>query len=360
MMKVAGTQVVSRSAMMLAFAACSTATDNPPSTFDIPLQPASPFVTLESELLGQPTDLSLDGSGRLWVADALAKRVIALNPDGSLAQSIGQEGDGPGEFRSPVIVAASDSLVRVIDSRHMRVQDYAPDGTHLRDHSVPTPFIGAAGFSLDGKLVLPTLGRDSQLASLRTVTDTTTTQLGPAVSSAPAGFDFTAMKQVIAEGRVPDQFRNQITSIVGQSGAVWLLVQAEAEIRKYTDDGPLVWTHKLIAPEIDGAYREFFRRNAEEQDPSRMYALTTMRAAQEVRGSLWVLILGEASHPTAFYLLDVETGAVRGRLTVTLPSPPSKFVIDAERRRLYLALSDEASIMTVDLADLKVLGWGDH
>jgi len=352
--------VMALGSVIAAVNGCVGEADQSSAPFDVALAPAVPFVTVESELLAQPTKLSLDEAGHLWVADALAKRVVALNPDGSVVRFIGQEGDGPGEFRSPVIVAASDTLIRVIDSRHMAVQDYRPDGTHIADHSVPTPLIGGAGFSVDGRLVLPTFGSDGQLASLRTVTDTSATQLGPAVSAAPPGFDFTAIKQVIAEGRVPDEFRNQVTSVVGKSGAVWLLVQTEAEVRKYAQDGRLVWTHQFSGPEIEEAHRQFFRRNAEQKDPTRIVALATMRAAEEVQGSLWVLMLGAEGRSAVFYLLDADTGAQRGRFTAAVPSPPSGFVVDPERGRVYLALPEDAAIMTVDLADLDALGWGNE
>jgi hypothetical protein len=271
---------------------------------------------------------------------------------------IGREGEGPGEFQSPAVIAVSDTLIRVIESRLMRVQDYRPDGSHVADHVVPTPFLGAAALAIDGRIVLPTMGRDSSLAGLRTVADTTTVRLGPPVAPAPMGFDFTAMKAEMAEGRVPDQFRNQVTPVMGEVGIVWLIVQSESEIRKYSSTGDLVWTRTMDVPEVEQARRVFFRKNAEEKNPSRIYALLTIVSARQVADVLWVLMLGEDGKTSVIYILNSENGETRGRLSVVTPAPASGFAVDAPRKRLYVAVGDEASILTVDLAGVNELWQG--
>ncbi|MGH7503434.1 MAG: hypothetical protein ACREL7_17030 [Longimicrobiales bacterium] len=334
---------------LVALAACEQSAATGADPFDIALPAPEVLVSLESELLGQPTDLEVDGSGLLWVADAANKRVVAIGEDGEVARTIGSEGEGPGEFQAPVTIAVNDTIVRVIESRLMRVQDYRPDGRHITDHVVPSQFLGAGALAIDGRLVLPSLGRDSALAHVRRVTDSTSIRLGPPVAPAPAGFDFAAMKAVIAEGRVPDEFRNSVTPVVGED-AIWLLVQSESEVRKYTPSGALAWNEVLQVPEIEHARREFQRKNAEEPNPARIYSLQAMVAAREVGDDLWILMLGATGADAVFYLLDEETGAMRGRLSVATPAPVSQFTVDPDRNRLYLAVMEEASILVVDLA----------
>jgi hypothetical protein len=345
-----------RAASLFTVCACNSQGESG-RTFDVDLPSPVTLVSLDSEIIGQPTGISLDQSGQLWIADALIKRVIAVNAEGHVIQRIDREGDGPGELRSPVAVAASDTLIRVIDSQHMRIQDYRPDGTYLKDFSVPSPFLGAGSVALDGRLVVPTMGRDSALARVRTVSDTGSTPLGPAVAPAPAGFDFVAMKAAIADGRVPDQFRNQTMPVVGSEGTTWVLVQTEAQVRRYAPDGRLLWTQTLDVPEVEQAHREFFRRNAEETNPSRIYALLTFSGAREVGRDVWILMFGEASHPAVFYVLDIETGDVRGRLSVATAAPSRQFAVDAVRRQLYLAVPDESAIVRVDLSGLPREAW---
>jgi hypothetical protein len=90
-----------------------------------------------------------------------------------------------------------------------------------------------------------------------------------------------------------------------------------------------------------------------EKDPSRIYPLYTMAGAREVDGKLWILIAGEADKPATFYILDAESGDRRGRLTVATPGPVNTFTVDAGRGQLYLAIPDEASILSVDLTGLQ-------
>jgi len=45
-----------------------------------------------------PMDLAVDGKGRVFVADAIAKCVFVWDADGSFVGTFGEEGGGPGEF----------------------------------------------------------------------------------------------------------------------------------------------------------------------------------------------------------------------------------------------------------------------
>src|SRR5690606_24178930 len=162
-------------------------------------------------------------------------------------------------------------------------------------------------------------------------------------------WNFTAMKAEIAQGRVPDQFRNAVTPVFGADGTVWLLVQTEAEVRRYDADGRLVWSRVLDVPEIEEARREFFRRNAEEERPSVIVPLYTMVAAREVGDKLWVLMqAAEESREAVFYILDRETGDMLGRLSVDVPAAVNRFAVDTVRSKLYLAVPAEASLLAVD------------
>jgi hypothetical protein len=321
--------------------------------FNIDLPAPEVLVSLESEMIGLPAGISVDGSGRIWVADSRSSSLLVFDADGTLARTIGREGEGPGEFQTPVMVVLTDTLIRVLDSGNGRVQDYRPDGSHITDHVVASSMLGAGAVSADGRVIIPTMGVDSALAVVRTLGDTGGVRLGPTVAPAPPGFHMSAMKAVIADGGVPDEFRNQATPVAGGGGTTYLLVQTESEIRKYAPDGSGIWATDMAVDEVEAARREFFRKNAEETNPARIYALTTMESAVEVGGDLWVLMAGEAGTPTVLYILDAGTGNRRGRLAVETPAPANRFAIDRERRRLYLAIRDEASILAVDLSGVE-------
>jgi hypothetical protein len=77
---------------------------------------------------GSINDLTVRADGQAYVADGKVAHVKVLSPDGTLQDSIGQSGDGPGEFNQPIDVylGPKDSLY-VLDAGfagHMSV--FAP------------------------------------------------------------------------------------------------------------------------------------------------------------------------------------------------------------------------------------------
>jgi hypothetical protein len=122
----------------------SCGSDEPASKSDWMIQEEA--LSLERDLLvsegesfyfGTILDVAPAGDGRIYVADADAGHVKVLSPDGTLLDSLGRKGEGPGEFQrlTQLAVARDDSLY-VIDSQRRRVSVFAPSGQLARDLSV--------------------------------------------------------------------------------------------------------------------------------------------------------------------------------------------------------------------------------
>jgi hypothetical protein len=333
--------------------------------FNLELPQPEVLVSTESELIGRPSDIALDSEGHIWVADLLNKRVVLLGRDGRLIRTIGREGDGPGEFRWPMTVVANDSLVRVYDPGHRAIQDYRPDGTHLADHpGAPVgPSWSGAALSVTGSLVVGNYnGEDGALATLRRLNGPAVIRLGPLVvpPATPQLGLFELSEAIKAEAKkngFPEQLRNMVIPAVGDHETVWLLVQTEREVRKYSRDGSLLWQRTLEVPEVETVLQEFFRRTTEEESGAPAFPPIVMGQAREVKGTLWVLLHGEEGRPTVFYLLNSDTGDVQGRLSAKTSAPVRGFYVDAARKRLYLVIPDQAAIHSVDLRSATALSW---
>jgi len=96
-------------------------------------------VPLQLPKLGQPTGVAFDHStGRLYVVDTTAHRVAVFNPDGTLHSSIGQRGDGDGEFNYPTYLwRDARGRLYVTDSLNFRIQVFDEQGRFLRKFGKP-------------------------------------------------------------------------------------------------------------------------------------------------------------------------------------------------------------------------------
>src|SRR5690606_26487291 len=170
--------------------------------FDVRLPPPTVLVSIESELIGHPTDIDVDAAGRVWVADSRSRLLLVVDPAGGEPLLIGREGAGPGELRAPARLAIADTLVHVIDAANSRVQQYRLGGTHHAHPPTADALIGGGAVSRDGDVVAPTSGVDSALARVYALADSTRRSIGAPIV-APGVWNFTAMKAEIAQGRVP-------------------------------------------------------------------------------------------------------------------------------------------------------------
>ena len=80
-----------------------------------------------------PTDVAIAPGGDIYVSDGYAShRVHRFRSDGTLVQSWGEFGSGPGQFLTPhAIWVMRDGRVVVADRENNRLQVFSPDGAHL-------------------------------------------------------------------------------------------------------------------------------------------------------------------------------------------------------------------------------------
>jgi hypothetical protein len=221
-------------------------------------------------------------------------------------------------------------------------------GNTLGDRIVATPLFGYSMVALDGRIITTTQGDDSTLAILVDGA-AEPVRLGPSVVSGPAFFDMTAMKRTIADGEVPQSMRNFALPVLGADGA-WLVIHSESEVRKYAPDGTLVWSTTLTGSDVDAARADFFRRNAApDMPPFSIASLTLVDDAEEVAGNLWLLMHGVADSPAVIRVLDGTSGVELGRIAADVTTPATRLAVDRKNDRLYLALNDVATVLSLTL-----------
>lgn len=85
-------------------------------------------------MLQEPVAVAWDNSGFVYFVDKGLKRVFKCEPSGAYIASWGEDGDGPGEFKSPVSIAFDgQNYLYTLDSQLRRVSVHTKDGKWLAD-----------------------------------------------------------------------------------------------------------------------------------------------------------------------------------------------------------------------------------
>lgn len=109
-----------------------------------------PLVQIGHRADGNPAhDLLQVTSGRLLPDGSLVvvvgghRQLRIFGPDGEWVRSIGRDGDGPGEMRTPITLIVTGDTLYLTDLRLSRVSAFTMDGKFLT--SWPMPIAGSAG-----------------------------------------------------------------------------------------------------------------------------------------------------------------------------------------------------------------------
>jgi len=71
--------------------------------------------TTDSSFIGMPSGFAIDDeTGHFWVSDRFRSRVYRIDRQGAFRQSVGSEGEGPGEFLSAGSIAIHDGRLVVV------------------------------------------------------------------------------------------------------------------------------------------------------------------------------------------------------------------------------------------------------
>ncbi len=108
------------------------------SKYDEPLFRFEEILTLnqnpdvEESLLFQAVRYQMDENGQFYVMDFGNRRIAVFDEHGEFSHSIGQAGQGPGEFRSISLVSVRDGYVTVLDDALQRTSVFDYRGRFIK------------------------------------------------------------------------------------------------------------------------------------------------------------------------------------------------------------------------------------
>ena len=100
-----------------------------------------PPLTAIDGLFRQPTDVTWDSEGNIYITDGYVNsRVAKYDKNGDWVKSWGEKGTGPGQFHLPhAIVADRDNNLYVGDRTNRRIQVFDTEGKFLRMFTIDVP-----------------------------------------------------------------------------------------------------------------------------------------------------------------------------------------------------------------------------
>lgn len=310
------------------------------------------LISTESGSLGMPFDLAITPSGSVVVADFQSQEITIVEPDRSV-RTIGQRGDGPGEFSEVLGLQVDGDDLLVVDRGQGRVQRIGLDGTYVDSWSVTPRVVSSTPYLLpDGGMILGSNGRDSTLAYAFEHGADTARRIGIPVAPRPDMRDHRRTREAISRGEVPDEIRNEALVAGTTDGRVWIALQTEAVLQHYSADGTLKWAIDVQSPEMAEVRARFFMRNQAETRNT-YWSLSYFADLFPAGDELWVLLTTPETSPSAVVLVVGELGDVRRRIELRGAGGATALAVDPRRERIVLSTPHDAQVLTakVDMVD---------
>ncbi|HEX2907261.1 MAG TPA: 6-bladed beta-propeller, partial [Phototrophicaceae bacterium] len=84
-------------------------------------------------ILNSPRQVAVDAQGKVYVAEEFSHRITVINPDGTTALTIGQQGSQPGPYfeRPNGVAVGPDGSIYVADTWNYRIQKFTQQGEYV-------------------------------------------------------------------------------------------------------------------------------------------------------------------------------------------------------------------------------------
>lgn len=192
-------------------------------------------------LFYMPADIAFDGDGNVYVLDSGNHRIQKFNPFGEFITSIGNKGQGPGEFQFPMSLDIdTKGFLYVADMGNQRIQVLTSEGKELKTIKLIKDSVSVTRISKSGRMIMGSGGG--------------VLILGPGGMREEK--DFPKLIKILNEdGGIQKDFGdqkdfkhillnrmgNQFHFIVDKNENTFIAFDYQNRIEKYGSDGKLIW-----------------------------------------------------------------------------------------------------------------------
>lgn len=341
----------------------AASTSEPPAAeempYEIALEDVESLISDADVDLALPASIDTDAAGNVWITDRTLHQVLIVSPQGEVLQTIGRPGGGPGELRGPRGVAIRGGHAYVLDNAH-GVQRFDMSGEYVDEYDPAARVLFDLDFTGDGGMVFSS-NRVWAMGGLVQVLGPDGAERGLVGEPLfPAeGFNFREVRQAILDGEIPEVARNGALPVVAPDGALWVVVHTERLLRRYGPDGTLELETTFELPELPAIEQQFYEDFRAIPGGDVFFFPSFVADGVAVEQSLLLLWETVPGSPGLVTVHDASGELAQRWLLPTIDMGGGgttilTMALDAERRRLYIGVSDIATIFRVDLSDRSI------
>lgn len=329
------------------------------TAFEVVVDPAQVLLSDATVDFSIPVAVDIDGDGNLWIADRRLSQVLAVSPAGEVLRTVGRNGEGPGEFRAPRGLGVRGERVYVLDNIH-GVQAFDMAGEYVNEYAAPRilfdfDFTGDGGVVASNNRVwmrgglVAAIGPDGADRGL----------LGEPPFPKLDDFNFGSLREQLLQETIPDALRNGSLPVAATDGSLWVVQHTEAIVRRYGADGALLLKTPIDVPELAGIEQRYYEDFAAAPGSDVFFFPSFIAdgfATDDHLLLLWDTVEGDPGLVT----VHDQTGTIVQRWSIPgLDMGGGGFTalsmaVDASRRRLYVGVSDIATVFRFDLPEAAV------
>ncbi len=187
-----------------------------------------------------PTDIAFDSQGNIYVLDSGNHRIQKFSPDGKYLTTIGQQGQGPGEFQYPQSLSLdSEGYLYIADMGNRKIHVLKPGGGEANTIQMNEKGVENIRNGPDGQIIMGGGGgmmimsggmnEDQDLGKLLTVLDSE----GKVVQEFGEKLDY--------KDFLMNRMGNRYHYGVDKKGQVYVAFDFQNRIEKYSPEGELLW-----------------------------------------------------------------------------------------------------------------------
>jgi hypothetical protein len=303
----------------------------------------------ESGLLNKPADMAITPDGAVLLLDYGKPSILEITESGSIAREWGHSGSGPGELLIPLGLAYREDTLFTTNVGNSRFEIYLRSGEVLPSRPAPSEArYGRLSLNPDGGYVLPTNGQGGSLASVYTRAGSLALSVGEPVVPPSRSFDLGAFRAAALRGEVPDYYRNNALVALAEDSTVWLVLNTEGLIARYSASGQLMGQSAIDDSLFPAIRARYIQRNKDDSTGRRVYSLSYFADLRPDSGRLWVLLNTPPGTPTVVLRLGPD-GSVERRVTIPGMSDVWRMAVLPHTRELLFTSAETATLFRVRL-----------